>query len=94
MFRTIGEAWIEIEQTFMQHDEAKEEVERAERAIKFGKEMFYLGAYTSLVLSNCIARFTIDPDSVIAQLKDVKDEITAYLDTVKARVPEDEDEAV
>lgn len=74
MFRNLNEAWADLERGLrLQHNDAA-----AEKILGFGKEMFYLGAYSSLMMSNCIAKFTDDESEAVAQLGDLKKECTDY----------------
>lgn len=90
MFKDLDSAWAEMERNFMAADEAKKFPDRAQRMVNYGKDMFYLGAYTSTILSNAIARYVTDEDDALAKLQELKHQCVSHLDTTLF-VPEDEE---
>lgn len=75
MFRNLEQAWADLERNFRQQQNDSAVVEKM---LAYGKEVFYLGAYSSLMMSSCIARFTEDEAEAVAQLADLKKECTDY----------------
>lgn len=70
MFRNLEQAWADLERGMMGRD--------SKALIDYAKELFYLGAYSSLTISSCISRFTEDDEEAIAQLQDLKKECVAF----------------
>lgn len=75
MFRNLNDAWADIERTMRA---SRPNDAAADSLVSYGKELFYLGAYTSIVMSNCIAKFTEDENEAIAMLADLKKECTVF----------------
>lgn len=75
MFRNLNQAWAELEAGMLSaHDD-----DRAKSMISFGRELFFVGAYTSQTMMDCIAKFTEDPDEALAQLAELRGECRAAL---------------
>lgn len=75
MFRNLEQAWADLERGMRG---AKAGTIALDAIMEGYKEVFYLGAYSSLMMSNCIARFTEDEAEAVAQLADLKKECTDY----------------
>ena len=83
MFKHLAGAWADIERDFLSTEEALKFPEHAKRMVNYGKDMFYMGAYTSMVLSNCIARYITDEDDALAKLNELKSECTEHFEMKK-----------